>query len=213
MILKKSIVQIIVCLALILQSCKGDVKLDNLINDEPQKSTAIGTKHFLEEDGIQLQLPDGFERFSIAEYSEIINQKKNAKNFVIESAELKKARSLNGNGYVFFNPKNKSTYLINAIPYSEIKEDDAQKILGIIRQNHKEINQKDKVDFKKVTAKFKAIPGFQVFKAVFKANLKSEKLTKYQHSYFINSTGKSVLIKLITPEEIDFDKYIEKMMF
>lgn len=213
MLLKKSILQIVICLAVVLQSCKGEVKLDNILNDEPQKSTAIGTKHFLEEDGIQLQLPEDFERLSIAEYSEIINQKQQAKNFIIESAELKKSRSLNGNGYVFFNTKNKSTYLINAIPYDEIKKDDAQKLLGIIRQNHKEISQKNKVEFKKETAKFKAIPGFQVFKAVFMANFKNQKNAKYQHSYFINSNGKSVLIKLITPEDIDFDKYIEKMIF
>lgn len=213
MVLKKSIVQTITLLAIILNSCKGDVKLNSILNNEEEKTTLIGSKHILEEDGIQLQLPEDFKRLSIAEYYEVLNQKSNRTKFIIEREELKNVRSLNGNSYVFFNSENNSSYYINTLPYSEIKKEDAQKLLGIIRQNQNEVSKNSKVSFERITAKFKSITGAQIFKAVFKAEFTRPKNIKYQHSYFINSNGKSVLLTLITPKELSFDKYIEKMIF
>ena len=122
-------------------------------------------------------------------------------------------RSLNGNNYIFFNDTNSASYFINTIPYSEIKKEDAQKLLSIIIQNQNNVSTNTSVKFERITAKFKSITGAQIFKAVFKAQFTRQKNTKYQHSYFINSNGKSVLLTLITPEELSFDKYIEKMIF
>lgn len=213
MVLKKSIVIILAITVTVLQSCKGDVKLDSIFDSEQETVALIGTKHILEEDGIQLQLPEDFMRLSIAEYSEILNQKKNSTKFLIEREELKNVRSMDGNNYIFFNSKNGSSYYINSIPYSEIKKEDAQKLLGIIRQNQNDVSKKHKVKFDRITAKFKSITSAQIFKAVFKADFTRPKHTQYQHSYFINSNGKSVLLTLITEEDVNFDKYIEKMIF
>ncbi|TCK66695.1 hypothetical protein DFQ05_1969 [Winogradskyella wandonensis] len=211
--INKSIPLILCCLTLLLQSCKGDIKVDSIFENEAPKNTLIGEKHFLEEDGIQLQLPENFKRLSIAEYSEILEKKSNKSKFLLERQELKNTRSLNGNSYIFRTPEGKSSYFVNTIPYSEIKKEDAQKLLGIIRQNQDNVAENYKVEFSKVTAKFKSITGAQIFKAVFKANFKRHKQTQYQHTYFINSNQKSVLLNLITTEDIDFDKYIQKMIF
>ncbi|MBT8245502.1 MAG: hypothetical protein HKP48_11525 [Winogradskyella sp.] len=213
MISKKSIVISLLSLVFILQSCKENSKLQNILDNEEPTTTLIGNKHILEEDGIQLQLPEDFKRLSVAEYSKILNQKKNRTKFNIEREELKNVRSLNGNSYIFFNEKNNSSYYINTIPYSEIKKDDAQKLLGIIRQNQNDVSKKSKVKFDRLTAKFKSTTGAQIFKAIFKAEFEKTKNTQYQHSYFINSNEKSVLLTLITSKEINFDKYIEKMIF
>lgn len=213
MVLKKSIVIILAITVTVMLSCKGDVKINSILDNEQPTTTVIGTKHILEEDGIQLQLPEDFKRLSVAEYSEILNQKKNNTKFLIEREELKNVRSMDGNSYIFFNSTNSASYYINSIPYSEIKKEDAQKLLGIIRQNQNDISKKHNVKFERITAKFKSITSAQIFKAVFKANFTKLKNTQYQHSYFINSNGKSVLLTLITEEDINFDKYIEKMIF
>ncbi len=213
MVLKKSIVIILAVTVTVLQSCKGDIKLDNILDNKQETVALIGTKHILEEDGIQLQLPKDFMRLSVAEYSEILNLKNNKTKFNIEREELKNVRSMDGNSYIFFNSKNNSSYYINSIPYSEIKKEDAQKLLGIIRQNQNDVSKKHKVKFERITAKFKSITSAQIFKAVFKAEFAKPKNLQYQHSYFINSNGKSVLLTLITKEDMNFDTYIEKMIF
>ncbi|MFD1063495.1 hypothetical protein ACFQ1Q_09580 [Winogradskyella litorisediminis] len=196
-----------------LQSCKDNVKLENILDEKQEQSPSIGTKHFLEEDGIQLQLPDNFKRLSLAKYSEILNSKSNKNKQILARAELQNSRSLNGNSYIFYNKADEETYFVNTIPFSEIEKEDAQKLLGIIRQNNKEVAKKHDVKFTKVTAKFKSITGAQIFKAVFKADFKKTKTVNYQHTYYITSNDKSVLLKLITPTENSFDKYIEKMIF
>ena len=106
-----------------------------------------------------------------------------------------------------------ATYFVNSIPFSEVKKEDAQKLLGIIRQNQKKASEVTDVVFEKITAKYKAVAGAQIFKAVFKADFEKSKKTNYQHTYYISSKDKSVLLSLVTPEDINFDPYIEKMTF
>ena len=203
----------IVLIAILLSACKGDVKVNDIFEDDKPKNTLAGTKHFLEEDGIQILLPEDFVRYSNAEYNSLLDSLSKKKEFKVLEDKFDYVRGLNGNNYIYFEPKQNMTYMINSIPYAPIEKKDAQKLLGIIRQNHKKAQEKSKIEFKKVTAKHTEITGAQIFKAIFKADLKKEKRTLYEHTYYISSNEKSVLINLTTLKELNFDPYIEKMIF
>ena len=187
--------------------------MDDIFGDDKPKNTLIGKKHFLEEDGIQIQLPENLERLSNAEYSDALKKLAKDKKFQLQQKTFDYTRKLNGNSYIYFDKNSKLSYLINSIPYEEITKDDAQKLLGIIRQNQKNAKESIKVDYTKITAKHTEITGAQIFKAIFKADLKKGKDTFYEHTYYISSNEKSVLINIMTLEESNFDKYIEKMIF
>lgn len=210
---KKPTLVILFVVSIVLQSCKGDLSIDNVLDNKPTTSKLAGSKHILNEDGIQILLPKKFKRISIPDYTAIVNDKKNEKMFPIERLQLENSRALDGNNYMFFSKENNATYFVNSIPFSEVKKEDAQKLLGIIRQNQKKASETTDVVFEKITAKYKAVAGAQIFKAVFKADFEKSKKTNYQHTYYISSKDKSVLLSLVTPEEINFDPYIEKMTF
>ncbi|SHG42520.1 hypothetical protein [Winogradskyella jejuensis] len=213
MILKKAIVPIILCLVVVLQSCKGDIKVDSIFENEAPKNNIIGKKHFLEEDGIQLQLPEEFERYSAAKYERLLDSLVSKKEFELERERLRNMRNLEGNNYIYFAPDINITYMINTIPYAPIRKQDAQKLLGIIRQNQNIASKNSNVEYTKITAKYRSLTGAQIFKAIFKVDEKKGDRFFYQQAYFISSNQKSVLINISSPVDVDFDPYIEKMIF
>ena len=214
MVLRKSIVPVLLILIIALQSCKNDIKIENVFEQNVETNTLPGKKHFLEEDGIQVFLPEVFERYAAAEYEAVLDSLvKDKKEFLLERERLKNLRGLKGNSYIFFAPRVNATYFVNTIPYAPIRKQDAQKLLGIIRQNQNHATENAKVEFKKITAKYSSLTSAQVFKAIFRVDFKKENTFYFQHAYFISSNQKSVLLNLTTPMEIDLDPYIEKMIF
>lgn len=205
---------VLLVISIVLQSCKGDLNIDKVFDKKKStENTLTGTKHILNEDGIQILLPKKFERISITAYTSMLGEKENEKQFQIERLQLENSRGMDGQNYIFFSKEDNSSYFINSIPYSEVKKEDAQKLLSIIRQNQKKVSEVSDAEFEKITAKYKSVTGAQIFKAIFKANFKEQEKTMYQHSYYISSKDKSVLLNLITPKETNFDPYIEKITF
>ncbi|WP_188374054.1 hypothetical protein [Winogradskyella haliclonae] len=212
--MKTSIVPILLIFIITLQSCKNDIKIENVFEQNVETNTLPGKKHFLEEDDIQIFLPKVFERYAAAEYETVLDSLvQNKKQFLLERERLKNLRGLKGNNYIFFAPGVNATYFVNTIPYAPIRKQDAQKLLGIIRQNQNRATENTQVEFTKITAKYSSLTSAQVFKAIFRVDLKKEKTFYFQHAYFISSNQKSVLLNLTTPMDLDLDPYIEKMIF
>jgi hypothetical protein len=101
---------------------------------------------------------------------------------------------------------------MNVVPYTPIYRQDAKYILGIIRQGQEELSTKTDLNYTKITAKHNNIGKTQIFKAIFKVENQKLQHQAFQHVYFISSNKKTVLINLITPFEVNFDPFLEKMI-
>ncbi|SDB46207.1 hypothetical protein SAMN03097699_1491 [Flavobacteriaceae bacterium MAR_2010_188] len=192
-------------------------------NDEEKKTEKPTTvvsepkeninQFLLEEDGIKITLPDGFQRYSAVDFQTYLkeNYKKEELNF--ESERFKQLRNMDGTLYIFVNLENHSVYTINSTPPTDLDNIDAQDLLGMVQSKHAEVEKVTNRKYEKVTAKFSDLSSNKIFKAVYKVTGKDIKEPLYSHSYIISNAGKTLYINLYSPGELDFDPYIEKMRF
>lgn len=213
MVLRKSIVAFLVILSFALQSCDDKTKENN--NSAVSNSTIADSKdlHYLENDGIRIILPEHFERYSSARYESVLNSIASGKTFEVERDRLKHLRNVDGNNYIYFDTVSKSTITINTITHKPVLREDAKTLLADIIRDQSEISKKTDLEFTRITAKYNESVYFQVFKAVFKVSDKKKKTESFQHNYYISSKDKSLIISLSTPLDMDFDPYLEKMIF
>ncbi|WP_296322847.1 hypothetical protein [Winogradskyella sp.] len=211
--MKTSILPILLLLSLAFQSCKDNPKLENIFDEEQPKNTLEGQRHFLENDGIQLFLPEEFERYSASKYEVLLDSLVSKKEFELERQRLRYIRNLEGNNYIYFASELGTTYFANTIPYAPIKKQDAQKLLGIIRQNQENASEVSGIEYTRITAKYNNLGKTQIFKAIFRVDIKKQNRSFYQQAYFISSNQKSLLLNITTPLDLDFDPYIEKTIF
>ena len=213
MVLKKSIVIILTIFGLLTMSCKDVTKEIESLTKEESISTVKGTTHYLNDDGIRILLPDAFKRFSAAEYEAVVNKVLPKKDQKPELDRFRTLRNMDGNFYIFFDEKSYSTYTANAIPYKPISRKDATNLLALIRENQEKAMENRKVEITKLTAKYNDNGLTQIFKAIFKIKDLKSSSESYQTAYFISSNDKTVLIQLSTPNQIDFDPYLQQMVF
>jgi len=213
MVLKKSIVIILTIFGLLTMGCKDVTKEIESLTKEENNSTVKGTTHFLNDDGIKILLPDAFKRFSAAEYEAVVNKVLPKKDQKPELDRFRTLRNMDGNFYIFFDEKSYSTYTANAIPYKPISRKDATNLLALIRENQEKAMENRKVEITKLTAKYNDNGLTQIFKAIFKIKDLKSSSESYQTAYFISSNDKTVLIQLSTPNQIDFDPYLQQMVF
>lgn len=213
MILRKPIVVILSILCIISTSCLEVAKeISNWTQIEDMDSID-GQTHLLSDDGIKIFLPKTFKKYASVEYLALLDSLiPNNKDLEIERTRFRHIREMEGNHYVFFDNSINSTYTINTVPYTPISRQDAKFILGMIRQNQDMVADATDLKFTKITAKHNDNGKAQVFKAIFK--LENQKLQQqaFQHSYFISSNKKTVLINLMAPFEVNFDPFLEKMI-
>ncbi len=212
MVLRKSIVLVFCTVMLLFTSCMEVAKEINNWTQLTAQDQVIGTKHFLENDGIKIFLPNSFKRYNAVEYSNLIDSLViDNNNLKIEQTRFKNMREMAGNLYIFFDKTVNSSYTINTIPYTPITRQDAKYLLGIIRQNQDKLSDTTDLDYTKITAKHNNNNGTQVFKAIFKVENRKLQHQAFQHVYFVSSNNKSALINVTTPFEVNFDHYLEKM--
>ncbi|MDO1500056.1 hypothetical protein Q2T40_07915 [Winogradskyella maritima] len=212
--MKKSIVPFLaIFMAVSALSCKDLEKdIDDITNPAPT-SENIGSTHYLNEDGIKIVLPDGFKKLSAYEYEQILKKIAPKKQLDAELKRLKEQRTMDGNFYLFFDEASGSTYTANTIPYTPISRKDATNLLSLIRKNQEEFLEDKNTNVIKVTAKYSAGVSAEVFKAIFKVDNTKTKTSYHQTGYFISSNDKTVMINLTTRDLVDFDPYIQKMVF
>lgn len=172
----------------------------------------IGKYHYLEDDGIKIYLPEVFKRYSSVEYQKIIDSLVSDKNLEYEHQRLKFMREMEGNLYIFFDEVTRSSYTINTVPYTPLYKQDAQFLLRQFRLSQERITKNTDLSITKLTAKYSARTGPQIFKAVYRIDHTQKKVSVYCTNYIISSSNKTVVINLTTPIAVNFDPFLQKMI-
>lgn len=203
----------IIILAMSFYSClevakevKGWMETENI-------SDVIGNFHYLENDGIKVYLPEAFKKYSSVEYEIILDSLTTKENFEFESKRLKILREMEGDFYIFFDSISNSTYTINTMPYMPLYRRDAQMILGMIGQNNDQLSRNSGFEINKISAKYNETNGTQIFKAIHQVSQVGNLNMAVNTTYIISSNHKTVFINLTTPYQVNFDPYLQKMIF
>ena len=198
---------------IVAQSCiQGAVEVKNWLeasNDEE----VYGTYHFLAEDGIKIFLPEVFKKYPIIEYTKLLDSLAiGKKEYQEEKKRLNFLRALDGNFHIFFDGETRSTYTINAMPYMPLYKKDAQYLLGMIRLANEKNTENSNLEFTKITAKYNASSGPQIFKVVHRIDNTKTKDFSFNSTYIVSHNNKTIYIQLSSPYEASFDPYLEKMI-
>ena len=173
-----------------------------------------GKYHFLSDDGLKIYLPTVFKKYSTAEYEYLLDSLITTKeDYKLELKRLQHLREMQGNFYIFFDEETRATYTLNTLPYMPLHKSDAQYILGIISMNNEKISQKTNLEFTKLTAKYSASKGAQIFKAIHKVDNLKKQHTYYNASYIVSANGKTIYVQLLTGFEANFDPFLQKTIF
>lgn len=203
----------VVCLFVLTFSCKDSITDFSNWGNDAEINNLSGQYHFLEKEGIKIYLPKQYERINTYDYKNYADSlgKNYAYNFNIHQPE--KALYKESNSYSYINKSNLSTYTVTVLPQQTFVEADAKNLLNTIRNYQDIAAGKDKVNFKKETAKFFDNRGIQIFKTVYKVENKKLKTNIFHYSYFISNKNHTVFINLTTPEVFEnFDQYLQKMI-
>ncbi|MFI0430897.1 hypothetical protein [Mariniflexile sp. HMF6888] len=171
-----------------------------------------GKYHFLTEDQIKIYLPDAFKRYSRAGYEKLIDSLASKENYELEIKRLEFLRNMEGHFYIFFDEETRSTYTINTMPYMPMHKGDAQYILGMISMNNDKISRTTDLEFTKITAKYSAHAGTQIFKAIHKIENTKKQLTSFNSSYIVSANSKTIYVQLLTGFDVNFDPFLQKMI-
>ncbi|WP_034059632.1 hypothetical protein [Lacinutrix jangbogonensis] len=194
------------------QSCIEGVKGLQSWIDASNIEEVKGEYHFLSEDGIKVFLPSVFKKHTTEEYKGIIKKLLPSKDFKLEDKRLELLKKMDGNFSVFYDKETQSTFTVNSLPYQPIYKKDAQYLLGMIRMNYENNNKDPDIEYTKVTAKYNADRGPQIFKAVFKIENTSTKIVSYIFTYVISANEKTAWIQLQSPYENGVDDYLNKLV-
>ena len=198
---------------IVTQSCfQGAVEIKSWLETNSTEE-AHGTYHFLADDGIKIFLPEVFNKYPLIEYTKLLDSLATSKNeYQQEKKRLNYLRKLDGNFHIFFDGETRSTYTINTMPYMPLYKKDAQYLLGMIRlANEKSVENSD-LEFTKITAKYNASSGPQVFKVVHRIDNKKTKDFSFNSAYIVSHNNKTIYIQLSSPYEAGFDPYLEKII-
>ncbi|WP_299555167.1 hypothetical protein [Seonamhaeicola sp.] len=211
--LKNKNIALLLCLILLcITSClniTSDIK--NWIEIENIEDIN-GKYHFLSDDGVKIYLPDTFKKYTSSEYLKLLDSLATKKSYAFESRAVETLRDLDGNFYIYFDEAFGITYTINTLPYFPFSKRDASQLLGIIRMNNEKITKKEDIKFTKITAKYTGNKKQQIFRSIYKVDYPDTDLSLFSTAYIISSNGKTVMIKLSSIYDINFDPFIQKMI-
>lgn len=171
-----------------------------------------GSYHFLTEDQIKIYLPSTFKKYSRVGYEKLLDSLANKKDYELEIKRLEYLREMEGNFHIFFEKETRSTYTINTMPYMPLHKGDAQYILGMISMNHNKISRTTDLEFTKITAKYNANGGIQIFKAIHKIENTKKQRTSFNSSYIVSANNKTIYVQLLTGFDVNFDPFLQKMI-
>lgn len=169
-----------------------------------------GEYHILEEDGIRIFLPEVFERYSMAEYQQVVKKLLSEGDYNKYLGELELKRNAGGQLYIYFDDESRSTLTVNTTKFEPMSKNDAQQLLGYIRiGNEKELAVDE--EFTKVSAKYLGIPEDYVFKSVHKIHSPKTDTEYFTSVYIVSRNNKTVIYHLLTGSDVYFDPFVEKI--
>lgn len=180
---------------------------------ETETSAVSGTVHFLDYSGIKVLLPEGYEQYSLVRYQELLESVLTKEEFKMENYRLTQLKDMEGSLYLFYNKENKSNISINATPHIPFEKENAQELLNGIALDNQNLPNLEKLSIEKVEAKFSGTKNQQVFKAVYKFTDKKTKNHWFTTNYIISANEKTLFMEITQPELINYNPYIEKIIF
>ena len=170
-----------------------------------------GNHHFLSDKGIKVFLPEDFKKYSLVEYQNLLKKSTKKKTYEYEIERLTMLRKMEGSFYIFFDEHSGSTFTVNTVEHFKFSRDDASQLLGYIKLTNEQEEHKKHLNFKKLTAKYTGNTRQQIFKSIHKIEDLKSKTEGYNTAYIISSNDKTVIMQLLTPTQVDFDAYIQKL--
>lgn len=187
-------------------------QIDNKANDSiktENPNDISGIYHFLSDKGVKVFLPKTYDKLTLVDYQNLLKKDKKNSEFKIE--RLNALKKMEGNFHIFFDASSQSTFTVNTVPYYEFDKEDANQLLSYIKlTNESEALKKDR-KLTKVTAKYTGSTRQQIFKSIHKIENKTSKTETYNTAYIISSNDKTVIMQLLTPTQVEFDSYIQKL--
>ncbi len=197
-----------ICLSSCMQGAKEAKNWLDASNQEEVK----GKYTFMAEDGIKTYLPSVFKKYPLIEYQNVVKSLTTDEDYKQENRRLNLLRKMEGNFHIFYDKVTGSTYTINTLPYHPLSKRDAQYLLSMIRVNNEIFAEDSGLEFTKITAKYNAKFGPQIFKAVYRIDNTKNNVTSYNSTYIVSHNEKTVYIQLSTGYEVNFDPYLHKMI-
>lgn len=206
----------ILSLVFLVIACKEDsTSKPSTENDEIEQrsSQTSDQEYLLEEDGIKITLPTGFNRYTAVEYQDYLNTQYKNEELKFENERFSQLRRMDGTLYIYVNPEDQAVYTFNSTPPTNLENIDAQALLNMVQSKHAEVEKVSKHKYEKVTARFNSNTSNKIFKAIYKVTGEDISEPYFAHTYIISNDNKTLYINLYSPGELDFDPYIEKMRF
>lgn len=201
----------LVIFSLLLLACNEISKEVNNWGEVENNSTLPGNFHFLSDQGIKIFLPKEFEKYSLSEYQSIRNSVFKKEELKRETERLNVIQNLEGNLYIFHEVETQSNLMINTVPYFQFSKESASQLLNIVKIDSDNAKLNKDLKYTKITAKFGGDSRQQLFKAIYKVENTKSKTGYYNTTYIISSNEKTIILRLTTKKQVEFDPYIEKI--
>lgn len=202
---------VLVVIGFLVLACNEMTKESNSWLETETSETIPGKYHFLSDQGIKVYLPNEFEKYALSEFQTLLDSIFNKEEFKREIERLNVINKIEGNLYIFYEGASRSNLMVNTVPYFQFSKESASQLLGFVKVNQENDKLNKDLKFTKLTAKFGGDSRQQIFKAIYKVENTKLKIESFNTSYIISSNDKTIIIRLTTPNQVDFDPYIEKI--
>lgn len=185
-------------------SCKENSK-NKLLKKE------ISGKYLdLKEDNISVFLPKYFKQYNLEEYKNIILSIEDSLHKKIELKRFNNLKLSKGNVYFLRDLSNTTDISIKMMDYFPFTKKDSSILLGMISQICNENAEASNKTCTKIKAGYSGNVKTKVFMAKYKVESKIG--THYTTFYAISSNYKSFIFTFRSIADIDYKKYIEKII-
>ncbi|WP_151894026.1 hypothetical protein [Patiriisocius marinistellae] len=183
-------------------------------DEKKKEATTIsldGTYEFLEDNGVKVFIPNGFERISLATFTSFAKENKKNKQAQYTLRYINELKQKKGNVYIFLNKETGATVITNTMEFMSFNKEDAQQLLGMMTMNNDRVAEDTKLEYKKMTAKYNHMEGHDIFKSVYQVDDTSRKgKSWYNNSYIMTANGKTIYIQLASETDINYDPFVLK---
>ncbi|MGB6267768.1 MAG: hypothetical protein WBF67_02050 [Olleya sp.] len=190
---------------LFLFSCKEEKKVEqNIVNED------LFGKHFnLNNDNIDLYLPNTLNQYSIDEYESLLASIEDSIARKSEMLRFNILKFSKNNVYFFRTPNHTTDVTVKMINYYPFSKEDSRYMSALLSQSCKESAEVSNSNCIKIKSGYSGTPQTKAFMANYK--IESEKQpSSYATIYAVSSNYKSFIITFRSFLNRNYNKFIEK---